>query len=124
MVSPKDLRLSAPYLSAYSSPPIQLLQLPSGLTVLHTPRFSPRNFGNRLISSLNYRHTLYISTLAEELEEAERIRDGLNFLEISKEEGIPFGVVRELVEMVENGGGICRDDQAVDGVRWFNNFFS
>lgn len=54
-----------------------------------------------------------------------KIRNGLSTLEVAREvgEGIPFGLIKELLEIVEREGRICRDDYGVEGVYWFRNYF-
>ena len=139
LVSPKDLKLSLPFLSSSLSSRssstrmrITPLTLPSGITVLHTEEFSPQSFARRLLDLIDLRMTLFLSTstvipptLASAGDEGGSIRNGLSSIEIAREvgAGIPFGLIKELLGIVEAEGKICRDDIGVEGVLWFRNYF-
>lgn len=72
--------------------------------------------------------SLHLSTTSTDVVVENRglaIRNGLSTIEISREvgAGIPFGLIKEMLEIVEQEGGICRDDIGVEGVLWFRNYF-
>ncbi|GJN93922.1 hypothetical protein Rhopal_006981-T1 [Rhodotorula paludigena] len=144
LVSPKDLRLAAPYLStlpASSSSSssaggaIHLRVFPSGLTILHTSRFSLGAFSSRLLSLLDLRQALVASlaspTTLDSLDPAALAeREGVQLVEVAREEGLSVGLAKEMVELVEmgegpagrGGGGVVRDEQAQEGTRWYRNY--
>lgn len=129
LISPKDCNLALPYLPLYTSPPISLVQLPSGLKVVCTAEFSVAAFALRVLDELDLRHAVYASSLTQQphfdetKDREERTRDGLTSLEISRVEGIPFGFALEMIELSEKAGKLVRDEQGVEGVRWFRNYF-
>ena len=140
LISPKDLKLSLPFLSFSSqssrssatSMRITPLTLPSGITVLHTSEFSPESFSRRLLDLIDLRMTLFLSTSTTSSSAAPTkgdkvtsVRNGLSSIEIAREvgAGIPFGLIKELLEIIEMEGNICRDDIGVEGVLWFRNYF-
>lgn len=115
LVSPKDLHLAAPFLSL-SSPRIYLRTFTkSGLTVLHTSRYTRSAFLARLLDALDLRRALAESSFDVE-------RAGITTLEVAQEEHVALNFAREMVEEMEMGGGeVVRDEQGGDGVRWFRN---
>lgn len=127
-----------PILSTHTSPPINMLVLPSTLNVLHTPAYAPPAILSRLISRLtpnvNGDRSDIESEPAEAGESVESERS-LSLLEISSQEGLPIGLAKELMESIERISapegvrepvGVVRDDQAVGdgGVRWYRDIIS
>jgi ESCRT-II complex subunit VPS36 len=117
-----------PSLASYTSPPINLLALPSSLHVLHTPSYAPP----AILSRLALRLTPQVENHAGSGEETER---SLSLLEISSQVGLPIGLTKELMESIEQLSapeglrepvGLVRDDQAVGdgGVRWYRDIIS
>lgn len=111
----------SPRLSLYTSPPIYLRTLKSGLSVLHTSHFSTHNFTRRLLDWLDLRQAL-----AKSLTEAEKEKgkEGATTLEIAQEEKVALGMAKEMVEMCESEGNVVRDEQGGEGVRWYRNYIS
>ncbi|GAA5931968.1 hypothetical protein JCM10213_006718 [Rhodosporidiobolus nylandii] len=132
LVSPRDLRLALSHLPALppspSAPPLRTRTFPSGLTILHTPRFSLPSFSARVLEALDVRQAVAASLeeLPSDAEEAAE-REGLTLLDLARLEGLSVGLVKELVELVElgdgasgrGGGEIVRDEQGGEGCRWF-----
>ncbi|GAA6011479.1 hypothetical protein JCM10207_002633 [Rhodosporidiobolus poonsookiae] len=142
LVSPSDLRSATSLLptlpAASPSARIHQRRFPSGLTVLHTPRFAPSSFAARVLDALDLREAVAASLEAAQAEEAFFAgsggegdvgeREGVSVLEVAREEGISVGLAKELLELVElgergrsAGGRIVRDEQGASGVRWFRN---
>ncbi|SCZ94194.1 BZ3500_MvSof-1268-A1-R1_Chr12-2g03746 [Microbotryum saponariae] len=134
LISPKDFRLATPYLPMHTSPMLQLLTLPSGLTILHTSRYSLPVFSQRIWDLLDLEQAIFLSS-RQSPDEPLRMQ-GLSTIEIAQSddeshggggEGIGIGLVKELLEMVETRGEICRDQGGAGGgeseVRWFRNYF-
>lgn len=159
LVSPKDLRLAAPFLPTLpTASPAARLTLrvfhPSGLTILHTPRFAPRAFESRVLDLLDTRQALVASlalgapereqegddgggaSAAAAAEAAER--EGASLLDIAHAEGLSVGLAKELLGVLElgeragagggagasAGGAVVRDEQAGEGTRWYRNWIS
>ncbi|GAA5846670.1 hypothetical protein JCM9279_003403 [Rhodotorula babjevae] len=157
LVSPKDLRLAAPFLPTLpTASPAARLSLrvfhPSGLTILHTPRFAPRAFESRVLDLLDTRQALVASLAlsgaaqgeeepaggASAAEAAER--EGASLLDIAHAEGLSVGLAKELLGVLElgerggagagggggasAGGAVVRDEQAGEGTRWYRNWIS
>ncbi|KAK4704021.1 ESCRT-II complex subunit VPS36, partial [Phenoliferia sp. Uapishka_3] len=123
LVSPKDLRLTAPFLST-STPRIFLRTFSkSGLTVLHTSRFTRSAFLSRLLDTLDLRRALAESFItAFDVERSSAEREGITTLELAQSEGVALNLAKEMVEELEiEGGEIVRDDQGGEGIRWFRN---
>ncbi|BGP19942.1 Vacuolar protein-sorting-associated protein 36 [Rhodosporidiobolus nylandii] len=128
LVSPRDLRLALSHLPALppspSAPPLRTRTFPSGLTILHTPRFSLPSFSARVLEALDVRQAVAASLeeLPSDAEEAAE-REGLTLLDLARLEGLSVGLVKELVELVElgdgasgrGGGEIVRDEQGGEG---------
>lgn len=124
LVSPKDLRLAAPHLPTYTTPRITLRCFPSGLTILHTPRFSPSSFTSRVLSLLDLRQALSSSFLtAFDVDRPSAEREGATTLEIAQEEKMALNLAKEMLEAVESRGELVRDEQGDEGTRWHRNFF-
>ncbi|KDE02385.1 hypothetical protein, variant [Microbotryum lychnidis-dioicae p1A1 Lamole] len=134
LISPKDFRLATPYLPMHTSPMLSLLTLPSGLTILHTSRYSLPVFSQRIWDLLDLEQAISLSS-RQSPDEPLRMQ-GLSTIEIAQSddeshggggEGIGIGLVKELLEMVETWGEICRDQGGAGGgeseVRWFRNYF-
>lgn len=124
LVSPKDLHLAAPFLAS-SFPRIFLRTFhKSGLTVLHTSRFSPPAFSARLLDAIDLRRALADSFVtAFDVERASAEREGITTLEIAQTEGVALNLAKEMVEELEMGGGdVVRDEQGGEGVRWYRNY--
>ena len=128
LLPPSTLMAILPNLAAHTSPPINLLALPSSLHVLHTPSYAPPAILSRLLTRL----TPIDQDQAENVGEAER---SLSLLEISAQIGLPIGLSKELMESIEQisgpeglreAVGMVRDDQAVGdgGVRWYRDIIS
>lgn len=96
--------------------------LPSGLTILHTRAFSTANFTARVLDFLLLRQGLAASLdgriSARSIENA-----GATSLEIARLESEPIalGLVDQLLDEVEHLGGVVRDEQTIDGLRWYSN---
>lgn len=142
LVSPKDLRLAAPYLPTYSlttAASVRLRVFPSGLTILHTPRFSLATFSARIYELLDLREAVVASLSEAEAagmgEMERREREGVNVLEVAQAEKLSVGLAKEMMDLLEmgegptdaqrrGGGQVVRDDQGGDGTRWFRNLIS
>jgi ESCRT-II complex subunit VPS36 len=137
LVSPKNFKNSVQFLNLYTRDPIlKLLNFPkSGLTVLISPQYDPRNFKNRLLGYIDEkRKTTNTATKArrrgitgveedkkEEEEEEEQTEGGIGLLEIAKLESLSLGLTKEMIELIEleqptgasgekvYGDGIVRD---------------
>ncbi|KAL8278678.1 hypothetical protein RQP46_008970 [Phenoliferia psychrophenolica] len=120
LVSPKDLQLTAPWLST-SAPRIFLRTFSkSGLTVLHTSRFTRSAFLARLLEQLDLRRALAESfTTAFDVERASAEREGITTLEVAQTEGVALNFAKEMLEELEmQSGDVVRDEQGGEGVRW------
>lgn len=98
-------------LHQHTSPPLSTRQFPSGLTVLHTPEYSEREFAQRLIASLTPDGGKTTSIIAQH-------------------EGLGLGLVWEMIQGVEQQGDVVRDEGSSAGawgegseVRWWANIF-
>ncbi|BGP43347.1 Vacuolar protein-sorting-associated protein 36 [Rhodotorula kratochvilovae] len=124
LVSPKVLRLAAPYLSTLprsassSGAPISLRTFPSGLTILHTPRFALPAVRARVLDLLDTRQALAASLLSAS----------------ASVEGVSVGLAKELLGLLELGdpgaagggggaGAVVRDEQG-EGTRWYRDWIS
>lgn len=143
LVSPKDLRLAAPYLPHYAlshTTAVRLRVFPSGLTILHTPHFSLASFSARILELLDVRQATVASlSEAEVLGMAEierREREGVNVLEVARAERLSVGLAKEMMDLLEmgegsaaggerrGGGHVVRDEQGGEGTRWHRNLIS
>ena len=114
LIPPSTFLQVVPLLPLYTTPTIQMRTLASGLTVLHTPPYSPASFASRLAG--------FLSLVGPQ-----------TTMEIAIEENLPFSLVDELLQAVEADSYILRDDAAaalsggggVAGaqVRWWANLF-
>jgi len=98
-------------LPSYTSPPLLLRTFPSGLSVLHTPRYTHVAFTCRLSSLIT-------------------LSGPRTTLEVAQEERVTVSLAGEMIAEVEKDGEICRDEVQVDGpfgggrdVRWWLNVF-
>ncbi|KAM0756511.1 hypothetical protein T439DRAFT_352189 [Meredithblackwellia eburnea MCA 4105] len=129
LVAPKDLKLAAPYL-AQQSPRIYLRTFRrSGLTILHTSRYTRSAFAARLLDILDLRRALaesyhlsaFEGAAGETLSAVER--EGITTLELAKEEGVALNLAKEMVEELEQASGdVVRDEQGGEGIRWYRNY--
>jgi len=128
LLPPSTLMTILPRLSSHSSPPINLLVLPSTLNVLHTPSYAPPAILGRLVSRLNPEDHLTNGS-------SEPTEKSVSLLEIAGQENLPIGLAKELMESIEQLNppegvrepiGLVRDDQAVGdgGVRWYRDLIS
>lgn len=144
LVSPKDLRLAAPYLPHYAlshATAVRLRVFPSGLTILYTPHFSLPSFSARILELLDLRQATVASlSEAEVLGMAEierREREGVNVLEVARAEQLSVGLAKEMMDLLEmgegaaaaagerrGGGHVVRDEQGGEGTRWHRNLIS
>lgn len=114
LIPPSTFLQVIPLLPIYTNPNIQTRTLNSGLTVLHTPPFSPAAFASRLAG--------FISLTAPQ-----------TTIDIAVEEGLSVSLVKEMVEAVEADGHVVRDDAnaAIVGgggvggaqLKWWVNMF-
>ncbi len=111
LVSPKALHtVAAKFLPQVTQPPIELRKFKSGLSVLHTPRFSIEAFQQRLVQ------------LLRSGEEGGEYGPGVPSLEVARAEDLPILLATEMVELVESESGlVVRDEGAKGGVRWYPN---
>jgi ESCRT-II complex subunit VPS36 len=126
LVSPKHLKLAVQYLDRYTDEPkLFTLRFPkSGLTILHTRRYSPEAFRTRLLESI------------DERQEAEEGGGGVGLLEVAKKEELSLGLTKEMIELIEfdetleGGQGIVRDagpggnGEGSQGVRWYRDWIT
>ncbi|KAF9514923.1 hypothetical protein BS47DRAFT_1316509 [Hydnum rufescens UP504] len=105
LVPPSSLLLSVPYLSQYTSPPIELRVFRSGLRVLHTPKYSNNAFSERLVALLNATPAGFKT-----------------IIDIAMGEHMSVGLAEEMIQDVEDAGRVARDDGgANDETRWYVN---
>ncbi|KAK4048559.1 Vacuolar protein-sorting-associated protein 36 [Microbotryomycetes sp. JL201] len=148
LVPPSSLRSCAPYLPLYTSPRISMQTFKSGLTILHTPKYSIPAFSDRLLDALDVKVALSLSWtdalqsdnlidgISDDTVETRIERQGMTLLEIARNElettldsrlvststGVSFNLIKEMTEQVELVKGlVCRDEQFGQGVRWFRN---
>lgn len=143
LVPPKAFKLSVPYLPLYTSDPIlRPLTFPkSGLTILHTPRYAPLAFKDRLLEFIDQETSLS----SEEADgEGNLTRGGVSLLQVAKREELSLGLAKEMIELTEFGtgeaaqrrgfgDGIVRDagpsggvssGEGSQGVRWYRDFIT
>lgn len=122
LLPPATLISILPHLPRFTDPSINLLILPSGLKVLHTPHYSTQALLSRILNRLNP------STETEEKETS------VSTIELASIENLAIGMAQELLESVEmarkqhgfigGSAGIVRDDQANGGTRWYRDLIS
>ena len=123
----------------------------SGLSVLHTPRYSDDAFASRILHFLD---TLEWEHKMKRIEQAQSLRisdgkatsavgesaspeeasygdnlspwgAGASILEVAEKEDVPILLINEMMEMIETKTGmVVRDDGGPNGTRWFVNHFS
>ncbi|TFK47161.1 hypothetical protein OE88DRAFT_1772963 [Heliocybe sulcata] len=98
-------------LPSYTSPPLLMRTFPSGLSVLHTPRYTHVAFTSRLSSLI-------------------ALSGPRTTLEVAREERVTVPLAGEMIAEVERDGEICRDEVQIEGpfgggrdVRWWINVF-
>lgn len=114
LIPPSTFLQVIPHLPAHTSPMVCHRAFASGLNVLHTPPYRQAAFGARLSSSL-------------------MIGGRKTTMEISAEEDLTVALTTEMLDAVEQDGGVCRDDSsaACTGggsgtgveIRWWANLF-
>ncbi|KDQ23680.1 hypothetical protein PLEOSDRAFT_1048502 [Pleurotus ostreatus PC15] len=113
LIPPSTFLQVIPLLSSYTDPPIRRRTFASGLSVLHTPPFTDAAFAARLSGLL-------------------ALSGPKTTIEVAQEEKMAVGLATEMIDAVEQGGYICRDDaQAkISGgsgggaeLRWWANIF-
>ncbi|KAF9446258.1 hypothetical protein P691DRAFT_673987 [Macrolepiota fuliginosa MF-IS2] len=123
LLPPSTFLQVIPHLPHHTSPPIHKRTFKSGLTVLHTPPYTPNAFSSRLISHL--------------------ITEGpKTTMEVAIIEGITVALAKEMIDDAEVRGDVVRSDvEAVmidddgrglglglgvgeAGVRWWPNLFA
>ncbi|KAG9101067.1 hypothetical protein FRC06_003410 [Ceratobasidium sp. 370] len=107
LLPPSTLLTVVPLLPNYTTPPICMRTLRSGLRVLHTPDYTREAFAKRLDQSLRACFPL-----------------GRTTFQITAEEGagVSLAMVQEMVECAEEDGSIARDEVGGE-VRWLPNLF-
>lgn len=152
LVPPQALRSAATFLPDMTSPSIHMKTFRSGLSVLHTPRYSDNAFTSRI---LHYLDTLEWEHKMKRIEQAQSLRIsepgsisaasdqtasteeasygdnlspwgvGASILEIAEKEDVPILLINEMMDMIESKTGmVVRDDGGPNGTRWFVNHFS
>ncbi|PWZ03798.1 hypothetical protein BCV70DRAFT_23245 [Testicularia cyperi] len=148
LIPPQALRAAAVHLPEITSPSIRLKTFKTGLSVLHTPRYSDDAFAARILrflDTLEWEHKMKrieLSSAAAGTNAAHdhraRIIDpglytdnlspwgsGASTLEIAEHENIPLLLITEMMEMIESSTGlVVRDEGGPTGVRWFVNHFT
>lgn len=116
LLPPSTLANILPLLPNHTAPPIHAMGLPSGLTVLHTPRYAPDIFLGRLIEQMGGSKQPEPDNISHET--------GLSIIDIAAIEGLPIGLATQFMELMETRGGIVRDDQASPregGTKWYRD---
>lgn len=152
LIPPQALRSAAAFLPDITSPSVRIKTFKSGLSVLHTPRYSDDAFASRILHFLD---TLEWEHKMKRIEQAQSLRiseaslasgatnssgspeeatygdnlspwgSGASILEIAEKEDVPILLINEMMEMIENKTGmVVRDEGGPNGTRWFVNHFS
>ena len=152
LVPPQALRSAAAYLPDITSPSVRIKTFRSGLSVLHTPRYSDDAFASRILhflDTLEWEHKMKRIEQAQSLKISESRPTpspidtsasldeasygdnlspwgaGASILEIAEKEDVPILLINEMMEMIEaKTGMVVRDDGGPNGTRWFVNHFS
>lgn len=96
------MRAAIAYLPDVATPPIALRVLSSGLSVLHTPHYDDAEFDARILAYLD--------------------ASSCTTLELAAHEGLPYPLLRELLEgMEQRCTYLVRDECGTHGTRWFRN---
>ncbi|QRV85383.1 vacuolar protein-sorting-associated protein 36 [Ceratobasidium sp. AG-Ba] len=109
LLPPSTLLKVVPLLPRYTSPPIHMRTLRSGLRVLHTPEYTREEFARRIDQALKA-----------------CFPQGRTAFQIAADEGasVSLAMVQEMVECAEEDGVIARDEVGGSGeVRWLPNLF-
>ncbi|KAJ7761081.1 EAP30/Vps36 family-domain-containing protein [Mycena metata] len=110
LIPPATLLQVVPHLATCTTPTIRLRTFASGLSVLHTPPYTPAAFAARLSGLLV-------------------LAGPKTTTEVAREEGVAVGLAAEMISAVEADGEVCRDDEAcaIRGggaeVRFWGNVF-
>lgn len=152
LVPPQALRSAAAFLPDITSPSVRIKTFRSGLSILHTPRYSDDAFASRILHFLD---TLEWEHKMKRIEQAQSLRisdgrsstaikeenaspeeasygdnlspwgAGASILEIAEKEDVPILLINEMMDMIESKTGmVVRDDGGPNGTRWFVNHFS
>uniref|UniRef100_V5EQS9 Vacuolar protein-sorting-associated protein 36 n=1 Tax=Kalmanozyma brasiliensis (strain GHG001) TaxID=1365824 RepID=V5EQS9_KALBG len=152
LVPPQALRSAAAFLPDITSPSVRIKTFRSGLSVLHTPRYSDDAFASRILHFLD---TLEWEHKMKRIEQAQSLRisdgrgntgvaepsakpeeasygdnlspwgAGASILEIAEKEDVPILLINEMMDMIESKTGmVVRDEGGPNGTRWFVNHFS
>lgn len=152
LIPPQALRSAAAFLPDITSPSVRIKTFKSGLSVLHTPRYSDDAFASRILHFLD---TLEWEHKMKRIEQAQSLRisnktngptamqesaspeeasygdnlspwgSGASILEIAEKEDVPILLINEMMDMIEaKTGMVVRDDGGPNGTRWFVNHFS
>ncbi|SPO24541.1 related to VPS36 protein, involved in vacuolar protein sorting [Ustilago trichophora] len=150
LIPPQALRSAAAFLPDITSPSIRIKTFRSGLSVLHTPRYSDDAFASRILQfldTLEWEHKMKrieqaqslrisdgrsapatLSTLPQEASYGDNLSpwgSGASILEIAEKEDVPILLINEMMEMIETKTGmVVRDEGGPNGTRWFVNHFS
>lgn len=147
LIPPQALRSAAAFLPDITSPSVRIKTFKSGLSVLHTPRYSDDAFTSRILhflDTLEWEHKMKrieqaqslritdgktgtISSSPEEASYGDNLSPwgaGASILEIAEKEDVPILLINEMMEMIEaKTGMVVRDDGGPNGTRWFVNHF-
>ncbi|SAM82279.1 related to VPS36 protein, involved in vacuolar protein sorting [Ustilago bromivora] len=152
LIPPQALRSAAAFLPDITSPSVRIKTFKSGLSILHTPRYSDDAFASRILHFLD---TLEWEHKMKRIEQAQSLRvsdksngtaanqesaspeeasygdnlspwgSGASILEIAEKEDVPILLINEMMDMIEaTTGMVVRDDGGPNGTRWFVNNFS
>ncbi len=112
-------------LAGLSNQAIHLKTLPSGLVLLHTNKFSPRQFANRVLDLIDLTQALTLSAQPTQLDSPSGLGpSGLSTLTLANEENLSLGISKQLLLEVEEGGLIVRDEQDDHGLSWHRNYLN
>ena len=105
LVSPKTMRAATVFLPQVTWPRVDVRTLPSGLMVLHTPRFASEAFEARVLA--------YLDAVQPE---------GRSTADVAQVEHTPLALIRDLLTSVEQETGtIARDECGTHDTQWFRN---
>ncbi|KAA1466902.1 hypothetical protein DENSPDRAFT_812276 [Dentipellis sp. KUC8613] len=90
LIPPATFLLVLPHLPTHTTPPIAARTFASGLRVLHTPAYAAPAFAKRLEALVRARPR--------------------TTLEVAEGQGVPVGLVAEMVREAEEAGVVCRDE--------------
>jgi ESCRT-II complex subunit VPS36 len=152
LIPPQALRSAAAFLPDITSPSVRIKTFKSGLSVLHTPRYSDDAFASRILhflDTLEWEHKMKRIEQAQSLRISDKSnattanqesaspeeasygdnlspwRSGASILEIAEKEDVPILLINEMMDMIEaTTGMVVRDDGGPNGTRWFVNNFS